>query len=397
MPSLVAHIDQDAIKVVRRLSRAGHTAYLVGGCVRDLLLGRRPKDFDIATSARPGDVRELFRNSRIIGRRFRLVHVLFGGNKVFEVATFRRDPIGTLDSPEEWDPDAEAPRPPKASEGDLLIRQDNTFGEAWEDAARRDFTLNALFYDLEREEVVDYVGGLAELERRVLRTIGEPDIRFREDPVRILRALKFAARLDLGLEYDVYDAMVLHRDELLRAARPRLLEELLRLLRGGAARRSIWLAWETGCLGVLLPELSTLLDDDGDGTIGLWKRLAAVDERTSAGSVPSDAVLLSALLQDPAEEQLATHRDAMASVTEFLGPITERLAWPRRLLERVRVLLAVQPRLRAGRVGSLSRRDFFLEATELLQLSSDEAPNPAPASASDAPPRRARHAGQRNR
>ncbi|HEV8245444.1 MAG TPA: hypothetical protein VGP93_06740, partial [Polyangiaceae bacterium] len=201
-------IDSDAAKVVRRLSRHGYEAYLVGGCVRDLLVGRSPKDYDVATSARPDDVRRLFRNSRIIGRRFRLVHVLFGGGKVIETATFRRAP--------EVDDDRGG--------DDLLIRNDNVFGEANQDATRRDFTINGLFYDLERRVVLDWVGGMPDIERRTVHTIGDPVVRFQEDPVRILRAIKFSARIDFGVSPEVYDAIVLCRDTLRRAAKPRLFE-----------------------------------------------------------------------------------------------------------------------------------------------------------------------------
>lgn len=175
-------IDPDAAKVVRRLTRHGYEAYLVGGCVRDLLVDRRPKDFDVATNALPDDVRSLFRNSRIIGRRFRLVHILFSGGRIIETATFRRNP----------QPDDE-----RASD-DLLIRHDNVFGAAHEDAARRDFTINGLFYDIDRKRVIDWVGGMEHIRARTVHTIGDPVTRFLEDPVRILRAIKFAARLDFG-------------------------------------------------------------------------------------------------------------------------------------------------------------------------------------------------------
>ncbi len=223
-------IDPDAEKVVRRLERSGYEAYLVGGCVRDLLLGGKPKDFDVATSARPEDVRGLFRNCRIIGRRFRLAHILFGGGKVIEVATFRRNPA--VEPPED-----------ESSEpfDDLLIRHDNVFGEAHEDALRRDFTMNALFYDLDRRQVLDWCGGLEDVRKRTIHTIGEPMVRFREDLIRILRATKFAARLDLGIAPDVYEAMVATREDLAKAARPRLFEELLRLMRSSGAHRSMWL------------------------------------------------------------------------------------------------------------------------------------------------------------
>ncbi len=247
------HIDPDAAKVVRRLVRHGYEAYLVGGCVRDLLVKARPKDFDVVTNARPDDVRRLFRNSRIIGRRFRLVHVLFGAGKVIETATFRRAPEESA----------------RGGTEDLLIRNDNVFGEAPQDAQRRDFTINALFYDIERRQMLDWVGGMPDIERRSVHTIGNPVTRFLEDPVRLLRAIKFSARLDLGITPEVYDAIVGCRHALRRAAKPRLFEEMLRLMRGGAAHRAIYIAWETGVLDVLLPELSTYLADreDGDDTV----------------------------------------------------------------------------------------------------------------------------------
>lgn len=385
-------IDPDAAKVVRRLVRYGHVAYLVGGCVRDLLMGRTPKDFDIATSARPSEVKSLFRNSRVIGRRFRLAHILFGAGKIIEVATFRRDPTlgpeglddwesGEGSPPETLEREIDAPRPQPArsrdDEGDLLIRHDNVFGEPHEDAARRDFTMNALFYDLERQQIVDYVGGLAEIERRVIRTIGEPDVRFREDPVRILRAIKFAARLDLALEPDVYDAMVVHREDLLRAARPRLLEELLRLLRGGASRRSFWLTYETGVLAVLLPELSSYLDDDPHLRTRLWRRLALIDRQVAAGELPSDAVLLSALLLEPIEEAIEGERDVMLALSDYLADLVMRLAIPRRLFDRMRQILSIQRRLRSGRVGSLARRDYYPEAAALYALDAEARGVPA--------------------
>lgn len=370
-------IDPDAAKVVRRLTRYGYQAYLVGGCVRDLLLGRTPKDFDVATSARPNDVKSLFRNCRIIGRRFRLAHILFGGSKVIEVATFRRDPNLELEGSEWTEDDGDGPSGPalrakaKNRDEDLLIRQDNVFGDPHEDAARRDFTMNALFYDLDRQEIVDYVGGLDEIDRRVIRTIGEPDVRFREDPVRILRAIKFAARLDLGIEPDVYDAMIVHREDLLRAARPRLLEEMLRLLRGGAARRSFWIAWETGVLSVLMPELSSFLDDDAKFRTRLWKRLSIVDARVAAGHSLPDPVLFATLLQEPVEEAIEGERDALIAVSDALSEAIERLAIPRKLVDRLRMVLAAQKRLRAGKVGSLARRDFYGDAAVTYALDAE--------------------------
>jgi poly(A) polymerase len=356
-----SRVDPDAQKVVRRLTRHGFQAYLVGGGVRDLLLDRRPKDFDLATDARPEDVRSLFRNSRIIGRRFRLVHVLFGGGKVIEVATFRRNPIT----------DADAAENGNGADVDLLIRSDNIFGDAHEDAARRDFTINALFYDVERGQILDWVGGMHDIERRVVRTIGDPETRFREDPVRILRAIKFAARLDLGIDPDVYDAMVATRATLARAARPRLFEEILRLLRGGGAHRSIWLAWELGILGVLLPELATFLDDDqGDGPASrVWKLLREVDRRTTQrGAALDDVALWTLLLLEPMKEACEGERDRISAVYAFLDPVIERLAVPRRVADAMRRIVAVLPRFAAGKTGKFARNALFDLATQIHEI-----------------------------
>jgi poly(A) polymerase len=245
-------IDPDALKVLYRLHEHQYVAYLVGGSVRDLLLGRRPKDFDVGTSAHPHQIKKLFRNCWIIGRRFRLAHVKFGP-KTIEVATFRRqvDPSelpadpGEADQAVEATPDApvdpEAPLEAQVqAEGthlahvrahDRLIHRDNTFGTPEEDAFRRDFTINALFYDIGTFSIIDYVGGLKDLENRIIRSIGEPGVRFLEDPVRMLRAVVFAARLDFTIDEPILEAMDVHGHELSRAAPARLMEEYFKILR----------------------------------------------------------------------------------------------------------------------------------------------------------------------
>lgn len=372
-------VDPDAAKVVRRLVRHGYQAYLVGGCVRDLLVGLRPKDFDVATNARPDDVRRLFRNSRVIGRRFRLVHVLFSGGKVIETATFRR-----------------APDDSDRREGDdLLIRNDNVFGEAHEDARRRDFTINALFYDIDKREILDWVGGMPDIERRSVHTIGDPVVRFLEDPVRILRAIKFSARLDFGVSPEAYDAIVTCRSALRRAAKPRLFEELLRLMRGGAAHRSIWIGWETGILDVLLPELSAFLADGGDETDVVWNLLSGVDRRTRNSRIPPDDTLLcAALLLEPMREACLGERDRMDAAYDFLEPIVDRLNVPRRIADPVRRIVAMMPRLESGRAGRFARSSLYPLAHELLQLrtaSGDSGPEPGDDGAQEATaPRRRR-------
>jgi poly(A) polymerase len=351
-------LDPDAAKVVRRLVRHGYEAYLVGGCVRDLLLGRTPKDFDVATSAQPDDVQRLFRNCRIIGRRFRLAHVFFSGGKVIETATFRRSPTS------------------EEKTGDqLLIRRDNFFGRADEDAVRRDFTINALFYDLEAKEVIDWCGGVEDLQRRAVRTIGDPIVRFLEDPVRMLRAIRFSARCDLGMTPNVYHAIVQCRGALAMAARPRLFEEVLRLLRGGASQPSIWLAWETGVLDVLLPEVSTYLYDrpSEDGTF--WELLSDLDRWTDEqGESPDDIVLWTCLLFEPLLEACASDPDSSSAAMDFLEPIIERLNVPRRVADAVRRIVAQLPRMYTGRAGRFSRTPLYAPASEVLALLGDAHP-----------------------
>jgi poly(A) polymerase len=276
-----ALLDPDAVKVVRRLRRAGHQAYLVGGCVRDLLLGIRPKDFDVATSAHPNQMKETFRNSRLIGRRFRLAHVFFKGGKIIEVSTFRANPLDELqDLPQ-----------------DLLIRHDNVFGTEVEDARRRDFTINGLFYDVDEGKVVDHVGGKADLAARLVRTIGNPDVRMREDPVRILRAIRFAAKCAFEVEPATFAAMKKHVEEIPRCAPPRVLEEVMKLLRSGAARRCFELLREIGALRILLPPVAAYLERNGPEEAERHLRaLDALDGHVRVGEIPSDAVLLATLL-----------------------------------------------------------------------------------------------------
>src|SRR5882672_5939528 len=282
-------IDPDALKVLYRLRQGDHVAYLVGGSVRDLLLGRRPKDFDIGTSAHPYQVKKLFRNCWIIGRRFRLAHVKFG-QKVIEVATFRRQvALG-----EEVVADGVPAPDPTTPEGEHLIHHDNTFGTPEEDAFRRDFTINALFYDIGTFSVIDYVDGLADLRNGVVRSIGDPDVRLREDPVRMIRAIALAARLDFTIEPALVDAIRTHRREIAKSSQPRLLEEYYKILRAGSAERAFRGLAEVGLLEPISSELHL------GATERLWTSLAALDAyRRQFESTPetlSNAILLGSLL-----------------------------------------------------------------------------------------------------
>src|SRR5437762_2336308 len=261
-------IDPDALKVLYRLRQSEQVAYLVGGSVRDLLLRRRPKDFDIGTSAHPYQVKKIFRNCWIIGRRFRLAHVRFG-TKVIEVATFRR-----LVQPGEEV--AEESIPARPSDGEPLanhhlIHRDNTFGTPEQDAFRRDFTVNALFYDIATFAIIDYVGGLEDLGHGLVRSIGDPEVRFREDPVRMLRAVALAERLDFAVDELVLAAIRLQRHEISRSSPPRLLEECYKILRAGSAEKTFRRLADVGLMEAISPELHRGAEQP------LWKSLAAVD------------------------------------------------------------------------------------------------------------------------
>lgn len=282
-------IDPDALKVLYRLRQFDHVAYLVGGSVRDLLLGRRPKDFDIGTSAHPYQVKKLFRNCWIIGRRFRLAHVRFGA-KVIEVATFRRQ----VQPGEEVVQDGVPAPDPETPEGAHLIHHDNTFGTPEEDAFRRDFTINALFYDIATFSIIDYVNGLDDLRAGIVRSIGDPEVRFLEDPVRMLRAIALAARLGFTIEPPILEAIGRHHDEIARSSPARLLEEFYKILRSGYAEKTFKGLAETGLLRPIAAELH---HGTGDR---LWQSLAALDTyRRRFDATPeafTNCVLLGTLL-----------------------------------------------------------------------------------------------------
>ena len=254
-----ASIDPDALKVLNRLNESHYTAYLVGGSVRDLLFDRRPKDFDIGTSAHPYQIKKLFRNCWIIGRRFRLAHVKFG-DKAIEVATFRKlIPAGEPEPPVD---EVSVDQSPDAAR-DLQIHRDNTFGTPEEDAFRRDFTVNALFYDIADRSIIDYVGGLDDIKARVIRSIGDPNERFQEDPVRMLRAVVLGARLDFTLDPPVEEAIATHRHRLAQASPARMIEEYYKILRSGHAEKTFAALARYRLLDTVTPELQTHAEHEG--------------------------------------------------------------------------------------------------------------------------------------
>ena len=256
------NIDPDALKVLYRLSALGYTAYLVGGGVRDLLMGREPKDFDVGTSAKPNEVKRAFRNCFLIGRRFRLAHVRFG-EKVIETATFRQNSqtVGEIIE--------------HAAEGPL---EDNTFGTPETDAFRRDFTINGLFYNIKDFSVIDWVGGMKDIEKKIVRAIGDPEIRFQEDPVRMMRAVKFASRLGFKIERKTMAAMKRYHACILSASVPRVCEEVFRLFPYGHSAEAFELMYETGMLGDLLPTLAKFIDRDGGRRSVTFKYLKVLDD-----------------------------------------------------------------------------------------------------------------------
>ncbi len=265
-------IDTDTLKVLHRLHRHGYKGYLVGGSVRDLLLGRQPKDFDIGTDATPNQIRKLFRNSFLVGRRFRLAHIRFAGNKVIEVATFRRHPK-----------EDELPDNPD----DHFHFVQNVFGSPGEDAARRDFTINALFYNIADFSVIDYLGGVEDLSRKQLRMIGDPQIRFIEDPVRMLRAVEFSARLNFTIEADIYSAIKEHKELLATAAPARVREEIMELFRHKISGPVLKHCRELEMLPHLLAGYP--------GTDESIELLAKIDQRTATGTPIEESFAIAAL------------------------------------------------------------------------------------------------------
>ena len=332
--------------------------------MRDLLLGLRPKDYDIATAARPQQVKRTFpRNCRIIGRRFKLAHLHFHGNtKILEVSTFRRSP--QTESAEN-------------TEQDLLIKQDNEFGTAQEDALRRDFTVNALFLDVGRNQILDYADGLSDIRTRTIRTIGDPRVRFREDPVRILRAVKFAGRLQFHIEPDTLAAMAEAAPDLVRAAPPRLLEEIQRLLRSGHALDSFQLLRDVGALKSLLPVVSDFLADAAHGErVAFWRLLEAVDHAVLDGHVPSAPVLLGALLYPAVAAKAQRHpqRSPATIAEDLLGPLCMQLRLPRRDTGCLKRICSVQRRFlqiadpQGFKVEGFASSPYFDEALLLFRL-----------------------------
>jgi len=336
-----ADISENALKVLYRLNKAGFEAYLVGGGVRDLLLGLHPKDFDVATNASPEEVRAQFRNCRLIGRRFRLAHVHFG-REIIEVATFR------------------AHHDQGEGEGRMengLILRDNVFGSLEDDAWRRDFRINALYYNIADFSLVDYTGGMRDLQNRELHIIGDPVTRFREDPVRMLRAIRFAAKLDFQLEANMAQAIMEQAERLSDVPAARLFEEVLKLFMHGHALRTYELMREYHLFKYLFSETNALLDSHG-AYLDPFIRQAMIntDERIQAGKPVTPAFLFAVLLWGPVRRRVELLQEEMSVLDalrtagdEVVSEMVKQVTLPKRFSLPMREIWQLQARLEMRR------------------------------------------------
>jgi poly(A) polymerase len=350
-------MSQNALRTLYRLKDNGFVGYLVGGCVRDLLLGREPKDFDVATNATPSQVKRMFRNCRLVGRRFRLAHIHFQ-DEIIEVATFRSQ------APDEPEPEAkeadEAEQPQRRQrmlkDDDGMILRDNVYGTPEEDALRRDFTVNALAYNIADFSIIDYTGGLADLGAGIIRTIGDPDVRFQEDPVRMLRAVRFAAQLGFTMEENTRMALVAAAGTIVRAAPPRLFDETLKLLLSGEGAKCCDLLRQTGLFAALFPDFSRWLDAESGGFphTRFGEMLSRVDSRIQEGRTVSPPLLLALLFGEYIDGKAELFRQqgapwqqsVNAAVAEFMGETCPIVMITNRVGIALRDIISQQTRLK---------------------------------------------------
>ncbi|MGA7178737.1 MAG: polynucleotide adenylyltransferase PcnB [Thiobacillaceae bacterium] len=332
-------IHSCALKVCEELQHHGYKGFVVGGAVRDLLLGGKPKDFDVATDATPEEIRRLFRRSRIIGRRFKIVHVMCGRDTI-EVTTFRSAGNHTGEDEDVRETDAH---------GRLL--SDNVFGSQEDDAARRDFTINALYYDPHREEIWDYHGGVADSKKRILRIIGDPETRYREDPVRMLRAARFAAKLEFKIDPATRAPVAKLAPLLENVPRSRLFDEALKLLLSGHALRAVHQLRAEGLHHGMLPLLDTILDDPQGGRF-ISAALRNTDERIHDDRTASPGFLFASLLWPQVQRRWLAIQETgerpipalFVAMDEVLEAQREMLAIPRRFDGFIKETWALQPR-----------------------------------------------------
>ena len=363
-------ISRGALDVLYELQRAGFEAYLVGGGVRDLLLGGQPKDFDVATDATPEQIKQLFRRSRIVGRRFQIVHVRFG-REIIEVTTFRAHHVGDTDSQQS-----------QTNEQGMLLR-DNVFGDLREDALRRDFTVNALYYSVDGFKVLDHVDGYDDLKQRRLRIIGKPEQRYREDPVRMLRALRFTCRLQFDMETETETAIASCAEHLAQVSAPRLFDETVKLLLCGNGATLFLLLQKHGLFEVMFPDIADILGDGSDESAQLQKlieyALQNTDDRLQREQPVTPAFLFAALLwplvkqQARIEERNGANRYQALQLAGYsaLDQQMELISIPKRFSIPMREIWTLQHRLektRNHKAAALAQHRRFRAAYDFLLL-----------------------------
>jgi poly(A) polymerase len=352
-----------ALKVVDRLLDEGHEAYIVGGCIRDVLLGKDPKDFDVATSARPEQVQKLFRRSRIIGRRFKIVHVE-EKREIIEVTTFRGDHKS-----------GNSRHATQSSEGMLL--RDNVYGSLHEDAIRRDFTCNSLYFDMDSEEIVDFLDGVRDIKQRVLRTIGEPEERFREDPVRMMRALRFQSKLGLKLDTESFKQLKQNIGMIREVSSARLFDEVIKLLMHESSASAFGLMLDTGLMAQLFPASAGAVKSRPMGLKLLNAAMTTTEARLKSGKNASPfylyAVLLWPAVEQEFQQQLARKqppaRAMQISGDKTIAAQSSLVSIPRRFSQPMREIWEMQNRLpQRNKAQKLLEHQRFRAAYDFLLI-----------------------------
>lgn len=386
------NISKNALTVLYRLNEQGYKAYLAGGCVRDLLLGHQPKDFDVATDASPQEVKRCFRNCRLIGRRFRLAHVMFRG-EIIEVATFRAPTSGTLpESDDEGDDDK-----PENKNRDVVINddgvvvRDNEYGTPEEDAFRRDFTVNALFYDIADFSIIDYVGGLEDIKRKVIHCIGDPSVRYQEDPVRMIRAVRFAATLDLQIEEQTYQAILDQSEQMLHTSHARMYEEILKFFYSGAMEPAFHLWTKTKLLDVMFPGFSEWFREKATPAEIHWHHMALQQlDKWKKHDIKASQELAYTLFLTPyirhvrdeilARGDLSPRNAFMEAVEQIQKRLAVRILIPKRVAFKIFDLISSQDRFadrqNEQRLIRFLHRSYFRDALVLFKFDALASGNP---------------------
>lgn len=355
-------ISRNAISVVERLQKSGHKAYLVGGCVRDLLIGRSPKDFDVVSSATPTVIKHVFGRARIIGRRFKIVHIPFG-QEIIETATFRALPDNTGEDREE----------------DLLLKRDNEYGNEREDAIRRDFTINALFFDPVKQVILDYVGGYQDLKQGIIRIIGNPNISYREDPVRMIRAVKFQATTGFSMEKTTLAEIGKLAEDILKCSTARVIEEIYKIMRSGVSLQTFRNLIGTSLIKYLIPKIHEMLAKTPPSRLGetpLGQRLTILDELTRSGRKFNNVLYLSIIFYDliHLEVEKSEHPDMGYIANNYLTEISRNMGFSRRDKDLMVKVVVAQSRF--ANPGKRSRqfvnrflfRDYFKDSLDFYEI-----------------------------